>query len=128
LSGMVIVSADPAREATGYAQAALAGAPVRVAQNTWQVQGSGYALTLCDRDTYLHEYAELACEANGRAAWFGAINILVDDLSMLQRVVGTLGDAVQYRSTPNRLVVRLAAFNAVLDFSTQPATRAAQAS
>jgi len=127
LSGMVIVSADPAREATAYAQAALSGAPVHVAQNTWQVQGSGYALTLCDRDTYLHEYAELACEANGRDAWFGAINILVDDLSMLQRVVGTLGDAVQYRSTPNRLVVSLAAFNAVLDFSTEPATRPAQA-
>ncbi len=122
LSGMVVVAADPARDAADYAQAAFAAAAVEVGPGTWQVDGERYALTICDHATYKTLYGDLACEAEGRDAFFGAIEIQVDDLAMLQRVLPELGDDVRYAITPARVLVKLPAFNAVLTFSTAPAS------
>ena len=120
LSGMVIVSNDPAGDAVDYAHAALAAPPLRVGQQVWQVEGNGYLLTLCDASSYLERYGQVGCDGEGRDAWFGAIEIRVENLALLQRVVPELGDDVRYASTPTRMVVKLPAFNAVLDFSTAP--------
>lgn len=123
LSGMVVVCADPAHAAADYAQAAFAAAPVQVDSGTWQVHGEHYMLTICDHATYKTRFGDLACEADGRDAFFGAIEILVDDSAMLQRVLPELDDEVLYAITSTCVHVKLPAFNAVLTFSTAPASR-----
>lgn len=122
LSGMVAVCADPAVDAAAYAEAAFAGAALQIGPASWQVQGERYALTLCDHATYQARFGTLACEAHGRDAFFGAIEILIDDLAMLQRVLPELGDEVLFAAQPDGVLVKLPAFNAVLSFSTAPAS------
>ena len=122
LNGMVVVAADPAGEAAAYAQAAFAEPALQTGPASWQVQGERYVLTICDHATYQARFGALACEANGRDAFFGAIDILVDDLAMLQRVLPELGDEVRFAVEPAGVRVKLPAFNALLSFSTVPAS------
>lgn len=122
-SALVIVSADPASDAQAYAPVAMAVAPGRLGEQCWQVQGDGYVLTVCSRDAYRARYGALAIEPEGRTDWFGAIEILVDDLSWLRRVVSEPAAGWHFSETGERIVVQIPAFNAVLDFSTQLPSR-----
>ena len=76
---------------------------------------NGCRITILTSDQYSNRYGELASVMGSRDAIFGAMVFATEDLSMLHDLLDDL-DGVVIDRHPSRTIVRVDAFDAVLEF------------
>jgi hypothetical protein len=103
----VTVSRSPAQEAEAFAKL-LGGA---VANNA--VTFDGGALSVLSVDQYRERYGDLASSMGGRASIFGALVFKTDNRAQLADLAT---DGIRVQGMSGRTLVRVDAFDAVLEF------------
>ena len=76
---------------------------------------TGCRITILTSDQYSNRYGELASVMGSRDAIFGAMVFATEDLSKLNGLLDDL-DGVVVNLQPDRTVIRVNAFDAVLEF------------
>ena len=115
LTEMVIVSTQPDVEAARYASLVQAEASRR-SDGPYHIPLSGAQLSVLSPDQYAARYRELASPMNGRASIFGAVAMASANLAALTDRLQSMPEPPPAHIAPDRVALRLPAFDAVLEF------------
>lgn len=115
MTEIVIVSTEPEAEAARYARLVKATEPAEP-DGAYRIPLAEATLSVLSQAQYAARYGTLASSMNGRASIFGAVVMASGDVDAMVNRLKTIPEPVPMDVSGNRVRVRVAEFDSVLEF------------